>query len=519
MVYRADCFAQTQGSLIPNGQTVFLDNNGKPLSSGQVFFYTQGTTTPKTTYKDINQTVPNTNPVILDASGRPSSGNGIWGVGTYRQIVEDKNNNLIWDVTTSTAGTAATGPTATGDGDAVGTIKPWAGITPPNQYMFTYGQALNRVTYAPLFQAITSTQSVFCSSGSPTITGLSDTNSFWIGMSVELSCVPAGFTTITAKTSSSVTLAVNANASVNINAVFFPWGNGDHSTTFNLPDYRGLIPMGNNIMGGVASSNISDANFGAASASSSGGQGGAQTNSVTLLATNLPSNIPYTDPGHSHAVGSNGGGTNTNGSASSFVQAATDVANVGTISQTIGITINPSGNVPFTTINIPPSKTVNFIIKVTPDAAFSGTGVTSLGGMTGDIVCGTNITCSGNTISIITPGLTSVAINQGTGTLLSGTCSSITAINCTVSTTAKIQVSGNLTFYISTSGNDLNDGSIGSPWASCSHAISATQSGYDLGNNVANSITIAFISNLFLVARMVIVSFLVHIQAKYHQHS
>ena len=48
---------------------------------------------------------------------------------------------------------------------------------------------------------------------------------------------------------------------------------------------------------------------------------------------------------------------------------------------------------------IPPTKTVNFIIKVTPDTAFSGTGVTSLGGMTGDIVCGTGLTCSGNTIN------------------------------------------------------------------------------------------------------------------------
>ena len=69
---------------------------------------------------------------------------------------KDKNNNLIWDVTTSTAGSGPTGPTATGDGDAVGTIKPWAGASAPNQYMFTYGQALNRITYAPLFQAITS---------------------------------------------------------------------------------------------------------------------------------------------------------------------------------------------------------------------------------------------------------------------------------------------------------------------------------------------------------------------------
>ncbi len=394
--------AQTQGSLILPGEITFFDNNGNPLSSGKVFNYTQGTTTPKTTYQDINQTVPNTNPIILDAAGRAK----YWGIGTYRQIVQDKNSNLIWDVTTSTGGASSTGPTATGDGDAVGTLKEWAGITAPNQYMFTYGQALNRTTYTPLFQAITSTQAVFCTSGSPTLTGLSDTNSFWLGMSVELSCVPAGFTTIIAKTSSSVTLAVNANASTNVNAIFFPWGNGNHSTTFNLPDYRGLIPMGNNIMGGVASANISDANFGATSASSAGALGGAQTSSTTLLTANLP---PYTPQGTpilnslafnaANITSSSGGGNSiTTGGFS-----ATGAINTNSPTSSLAFSGTPQGgtSTPFTTIRIPPSKTINFIIKVTPDTAFSGTGVTSLGGMTGDIACGTGLTCSGNTISAV----------------------------------------------------------------------------------------------------------------------
>ena len=67
--------------------------------------------------------------------------------------------------------------------------------------------------------------------------------------------------------------------------------------------------MGNNIMGGVASSNITDGNFGSTSASSAGAIGGSIgggetlsasqiptiTSSVTQnISTNLPGTIPYT---------------------------------------------------------------------------------------------------------------------------------------------------------------------------------------------------------------------------------
>ena len=381
-------FAQTttQGSLIPNGQTVFLDNNGKPLSSGKVYFYTQGTTTPKTTYKDINQTVPNTNPVVLDAAGRPASGSGLWGIGVYRQVVKDKNDNLIWDVVTST-GNGPTGATATGDGQAVGSIKMWPGAIPPSQYAFTYGQTLNRVTYAPLLQALTVQQSVNCTSTSPVISGISNTDSFWIGMTVELSCVPGGVSTIISKTAFTVTLAANANVNTSAAATFFMWGNGNGTTTFNLPDYRGLIPMGNNIMGGIASSNMSDSNFGSQSASSAGGKGGTQSSSTTLLAGNLPSfSIPLTT-------------INTKG-ISSVAGADNFLVPPSSGGSLYANSVNYTGtSTPFTTITIPPSKTVNFVIKVTPDTAFSGTGVTSLGGMTGDIVCGSGLTCSGGTIT------------------------------------------------------------------------------------------------------------------------
>ena len=68
---------------------------------------------------------------------------------------------------------------------------------------------------------------------------------------------------------------------------------------------------------------------------------------------------------------------------------------------------------------IPPSKTVNFIIKVTPDTAFSGTGVTSLGGMTGDIIwCG--LVCAGNTISNNNAGTALTEVNDTNITMTLG---------------------------------------------------------------------------------------------------
>lgn len=83
--------------LLPNGQQQFCDLNGQPMSGGSVYFYEVGTTTPKTTYQDSALSVPNTNPVILNAAGRAT----IWGSGSFRQVVYDQYGNLIWDQTTS----------------------------------------------------------------------------------------------------------------------------------------------------------------------------------------------------------------------------------------------------------------------------------------------------------------------------------------------------------------------------------------------------------------------------------
>lgn len=490
-------YAQT-ASILPQGKTQFLDNNGKPLTSGTVDFYIPSTTTRKTTWQNSAETVANSNPVVLDAGGRAI----IYGDGSYRQVVKDRLGNVIWDQVTSSTGSGSSSSTSTGDGDLVGTIKPWAGMTAPNQYAFTYGQEVSRTTYATLFTAITSTQATFCTSGSPILSGLSDTTNFWVGMSLENSCTAAGYTTIISKTSTTVTMAANANVTTNVNTVFFPWGNGNHTNTFNLPDLRGFALAGNNNMGGTPNSVLTTTYFGATDPNSTGAAGGTQ--SVILNSSNVPSVTPagtnstsnVSIPNSTQVVILGGGGSSpfsgSAGAAYSVASLNTSVAAAQTFtgsplpyggiavsstiktagsgytngSQTLTVsggtcttqpqfTITVAGNILTGTPalltagsctvapanpasltgaggsggtldvvysaqafgKIQPTKTTNYIIKITPDTnSATASGVTSLGSMTGDIACGSGLLCTGNTISSTGTNITvgTTVINSGT---------------------------------------------------------------------------------------------------------
>jgi hypothetical protein len=57
-------------SPIGNGQQ-FFDNNGQPLNGGLIYTYQAGSTTPLASYTTISGNVANTNPIVLDSSGRP----------------------------------------------------------------------------------------------------------------------------------------------------------------------------------------------------------------------------------------------------------------------------------------------------------------------------------------------------------------------------------------------------------------------------------------------------------------
>ncbi|WP_333986731.1 hypothetical protein [Burkholderia cepacia] len=80
-------------TILPNGKTQFIDQNGRPLVAGKVFYYEPGTETFKDTYADLAGTIVNENPVTLDGRGQAA----ICGIGTYRQVTKDKNGSTIWD--------------------------------------------------------------------------------------------------------------------------------------------------------------------------------------------------------------------------------------------------------------------------------------------------------------------------------------------------------------------------------------------------------------------------------------
>lgn len=395
-------FAQS-ASLLPNAMQQFLNADGTPISSGTVDFYVPGTSTRKTTWQDAGRTTPNTNPVSLDAGGYAK----IYGFGSYRQVVKDKDANLVWDQVTNSYAIPNAG-SSTGDGLNVGSILPWSGLTAPNQYVFAFGQELSRATFAELFATLTLSQSANCTSGSGVLSGVSDTSQVRIGAAIEAACI-SGTATVTAKTTSTYTVNVNAIATTTVTVVVFPYGNGDGSATFNVPDLRGRTLAGRDNMGNVAANRLTATYFinsagTGVTAGALGATGGAQSHLLTTA--EIPAS-PLTGTGTAtltvagnpmvglwSGAGSAGFGSGSIGNTARLPNDYGSVSSAVTVSGTV-----TGGGGAHTTIQ--PTLTINYIIKTNPDTSFLvATGVMSLGGMTGTVACGTGLSCSGQTISV-----------------------------------------------------------------------------------------------------------------------
>jgi hypothetical protein len=81
-----------------------FDNNGNPLVGGKLYTYEAGTTTPKVTYTDASETIPNANPVILNSSGRAD----VWlGDGGYKFVLTTSADVVIKTVD-NVGGTSST---------------------------------------------------------------------------------------------------------------------------------------------------------------------------------------------------------------------------------------------------------------------------------------------------------------------------------------------------------------------------------------------------------------------------
>ena len=73
----------------------FFDNSGVPLAGGLLYSYEAGTTTPAPTYTSAAGTIANTNPIVLDAAGRPPS--EIWLANLpYKLVLKTSTGVLLW---------------------------------------------------------------------------------------------------------------------------------------------------------------------------------------------------------------------------------------------------------------------------------------------------------------------------------------------------------------------------------------------------------------------------------------
>ena len=74
----------------------FFTNTGAVLTGGKLYTYAAGTTTPLVSYTTSAGNVVRTNPVVLDAAGRVSSGGEIWITSApYKFVLTDSTDVLI----------------------------------------------------------------------------------------------------------------------------------------------------------------------------------------------------------------------------------------------------------------------------------------------------------------------------------------------------------------------------------------------------------------------------------------
>jgi hypothetical protein len=87
-------------ALLPDSKPQFLDSAGDPLSGGQLFIYTAGSSTKATTYTESDGATPNANPVVLNSRGETAS--GVYAAtGTYKLVLApaadtDPPASAIW---------------------------------------------------------------------------------------------------------------------------------------------------------------------------------------------------------------------------------------------------------------------------------------------------------------------------------------------------------------------------------------------------------------------------------------
>lgn len=107
------------------------------------------------------------------------------------------------------------------------------------------GSAILRADYKPLFYALTVSQTAISVNTSTTLTVTSTANlSTGANTQIEGTGITPGTYIVSILSGTTVQMSAPAIASGTSTMIFFIWGNGDGSTTFNLPLLYRTVPMG-----------------------------------------------------------------------------------------------------------------------------------------------------------------------------------------------------------------------------------------------------------------------------------
>jgi len=224
-----------------------------------------------------------------------------------------------------------------------GTMLPYAGLAAPGGYLMAYGQAVSRVTYSDLWAALHISATVTVTAASPAVVSWTG-HPLAIGAPVSFATSGALPTGLSAATtyyviaagygSNSFEIAASRGGSaINTSgtqsgtqtATYAPFGAGDFSTTFAVPDMRGRVIAAADNMGGTAAGRLTGpATVGSLDGTILGNAGGqeAHTQTVGELAP------------HTHGVGGfdqdTGGGELADGRGTRTGTESTDSTGSGT---------------------------------------------------------------------------------------------------------------------------------------------------------------------------------------------
>lgn len=188
-----------------------------------------------------------------------------------------------------------------------GTEANFAGIRAPSGWYFEYGQNVLRSGDAALMAAITEGFTAN-TNGTTTLSNVSkDLRNLGLeGSVLEGTGIFTGATIVSIDSATQITMSNAATNTATGGAVTaFPYGNGDGSTTFTLPEARGTVAAGRDNMGGTAAGKLTTAGSGV-DGTRLKTLGGAQV--VTLDLAQIPSHShanTLNDPGHYHVDSSN----------------------------------------------------------------------------------------------------------------------------------------------------------------------------------------------------------------------